>query len=611
MVTAGNVGTKPGRLTIAYMRADGGRFNAFIAAAESPVKAVSALPRGGPIVKPGQSLSLQLEFTLPRGESPNWLDGSLVMRLHGTPKGSKDSSPAIVAPVQAEFQSLDGVTFEPNPLALQVTGGDLESGDTVNLMGPGAEALVDRNPPFSESVLLGNEEGHRVSVTLEELRRIGDGEVAGTISVGDASPGEYKGTLVLGPGEGAPDLPITLHARRALIVAIGLVLLSSILGGLLPAFSVTARTRALLRTRLKNAIERLEGQYDSAADKPQLLWDMTLEMGPRPWLERKWTAVSQVEGVAGLYTNLKRARSDDDLEDLAPEVDAAISTIDRWLLVFGPARELQALFRRRGVPDRKGAEWSSTKLATVTEEFLEGLRRATPKTDADARTLAAKCIEHRRWYVLVLEAWTKVARAEADPKLSETARIALGLLDLSAIIDADSPAYAQSEAGMSALYAQLSQLMRDATKLVPTLDRYADAPTAETFEAFLASAELVTEEPPDLWAGIADESQELESHSQISTQPSPSEQLLQRLYMLDWLITIVLAVGATLAYTAPLYDSTWGTETDLLTALAVGFGTQVVVQWGAMPIFRSVRSAKTGGDTTPADPQELQADART
>jgi hypothetical protein len=589
-VTVKNQSAKPGSVSVEYLQGNGARFDALAGVPASPVEPATPIADPPPL-RPGQVRPLQLEFALPKGKSANWLNGTLLLRLRKI--GTKGTGPApTLISVQAEFLSLTDIRFDPSDLTLQVTGGDLKGGTDVDLVGPGVDQLLDQSPPFEAQVLLGNDEGNRAQVTIGAFRSSGEGVVTGTVSVIGAEPGRYEGTLTLAQGSAPPKLPIALNSRSCLWLAVGLILLGSLLGGLLPIFSSTARTRALLRTRLKTAIERLEEQYDSADNRPLLLWDMTGLMGPEPWLSHNWSSIPEAEGAAGLYAELKWARNDDDLKALGAKVEEAIAEIDRWLLVFERAKELRSLLSRPGIPMRHGTEWEATRTATDGEEFLDGLRRDKPENAKRAHELAVECIERRRWCALVMEAWTKVARAETDPELSEVARIALGQIDLSPFTSVAFPASGE----IAGLVSRLATEMRRATRLVPTLDRYADRPDLGTLDTFLASASLPDVSHPDLMAGVVAESEELADKERISARKRAGEQRLQRLSALDWLVTGILAVGATFAYTVPLYNSTWGTKADLFTALAVGFGTQVVVQWGAMPIFRSFRAARQGGD---------------
>ena len=598
-ITIKNRGTRPGRLAVGYLQANGGRYNALAGTTNSPVAPAGELADKALVIRPGQLRPLQLEFTLPKAQPASWLQGTLLLRLRKIGKKGTAATPNLV-PVKASFLSLGEVAFDPKALALQVTGGDLEGGSNIDLVGPGAEQMLARTPPFEAAVLLGNGEGNRVSVTLDSLERIGEGRVRGRISVEGDNPGEYTGTLALGPGPAPPSLPITLHARYCIAIAIALILLSSIVGGLLPAFSATARKRALLRTRLRSAIEHLEDRYDSDDNVPLLLWDMTVAMGPRPWLRRPWSSVSQVEGVPGLYAELRWARSDEELDQLGKKVNAAIGDIDRWLVVFERARELRALHRARA-PRRSGGDWGSTKVATGAEEFLDGLR-AVPESGGDARRIALECVERLWWYQLVQGAWTKIALAEeAGDRLApeqaraEEVRTKLAATDLSPFTDVAFPTPAER----GPLGVALTRLMREVIALAPKFDWSGDHWDATPLDAFVKSATNVEPRSPRPLAGSASASSRLAAQARIGAHRGGRERTLQGLSALDWLVTGALALGATLAYTVPIYGPTWGTTTDLLTALAVGFGTQVVVRWAAMPIFRSL------------NPKETEADART
>ena len=70
---------------------------------------------------------------------------------------------------------------------------------------------------------------------------------------------------------------------------------------------------------------------------------------------------------------------------------------------------------------------------------------------------------------------------------------------------------------------------------------------------------------------------------------SPRE-IIKSVEVRDVLFTALLAFLAMLAYMAPLYDDTYGSGNDYLTAFIAGFGTQAVVQWALLPAFQSLRN---------------------
>jgi hypothetical protein len=598
-----------GALRVRYLQAEGLRYDALAHPAPgSPVESTRKFGDAGAAMRPGQVLPLQFWFTLPAGKPPGWLAGSLLFELTqlGVKKGKKAAVLSSVIPLDVAQEPLEEVAFQPQSLTLQLTDGKLEGDGEVLLVGSGAEALVEMEPPYSTKALLANDEGNQVDLTLEKLRSLGNGQVAATVAVGDASPGEYKGKLQLGHGPEPPALDVVLHSRLDVYIAILLVLLSSIIGGFLPVFSANARLRSTLRLRLKNAIEHVEERYDSDRETRELLWDISMTMGPRGWLEQKWSAVSEIDGIAGLYAELRWARSKEELEALGPKVDAAVEKIGCWLLVLDPVRKLHYLSVRRDVPPRKGVNWSTTELAKDTERVLDSVRREELTNLEDAFKLAKLCREQYVWHLLVLEAWTKIALAEASDLLDPAAKAHLNQIDLTPFVAPDPPPSKRSAAQMTDLVTELSQLTIRTKEVVPKLDLFTVA-TAATKDEFMEALKLA-EKPAAVAMGSGEAEQALE-RVRASTQPEGDrfEKGLQRLAVIDWLLTLVFAVGATLVYVIPQYDSTWGTTADILAALAVGFGTQVVVQWAAMPTLRSLRGGKQQGQGEPEAPAEQGA----
>jgi hypothetical protein len=385
------------------------------------------------------------------------------------------------------------------------------------------------------------------------------------------------------------------------LLAIGFVLLGSIAGGLLPVLSATARTRALLRTRLESAVRRFAEKYNSEENAPPLLWDMSGTMGPgrdwRGWLGRRWTGLAQAEGVAGLYAELKWARSEDDLRELAPRVEAAIGEIAAWLRVFEPATKLRGLHSRAGIPDRAGRDWFSTALSRDTEGMLAGLPRRRPATIKEADALGGRCIDQYLWHSVVLDAWTKVTRAQEDESLSEAARAVLGVLDFTPIVDASPPPSRRTADGMVELEGLLVALIRTAKEHAPGFDGYGgDTPMAEILGDFLADVEPAGAAAS--WGALEQRAaliqNEVRDVSKLDQVGNEAEQDLQRFHAVDWAVTSVLALGAVIVFVKPIYTATWGSTGDILAAMGAGFGSQVVVQWGAMPVVRSIRTRAAG-----------------
>ena len=69
------------------------------------------------------------------------------------------------------------------------------------------------------------------------------------------------------------------------------------------------------------------------------------------------------------------------------------------------------------------------------------------------------------------------------------------------------------------------------------------------------------------------------------------------------LLTLPILVVSSIVYMLTIYNETWGSTTDILTAVTAGFAGKAVIDWGSLPIFQSRRlraSAKAVADAAPA-----------
>jgi hypothetical protein len=83
--------------------------------------------------------------------------------------------------------------------------------------------------------------------------------------------------------------------------------------------------------------------------------------------------------------------------------------------------------------------------------------------------------------------------------------------------------------------------------------------------------------------------------------------LLFWLRLSDLLVSGAIVLVSSIVYTATLYNKDWGTVADCVAAFGAGFVGHVTVNWGLLPIYRSIRlraNPATGGnpagDVTPA-----------
>jgi hypothetical protein len=527
-------------------------------------------------LQPGSPTPIRLVFELPKGKTASWLAGKLL--ISGTSKLGKTEPGSLVLPVSAEFQPLQELTFNPSSLTIQVTRGwSSSTTPEVEVTGPGAPALLAHQPPLSTRVLLGNGEGHDVEATFGQLKEV-EGTVRGTLSLSDhAPPGEYTGNLILGAGSDAPGLALTVKSHVFVLWFILLVLAGSLVGGLLPKLTSTGRRRTALRLTLGNSIQLYERERAKVQLKA-LPWDMDARMGRKPWLRLRWNAIPGSDGYAGLYAQLRWGRSEDELDELSQKVTAAANDVIFWIELRQPVVRLNKLNEGQPPPPRNGKTWRETQVAQDTDALLDHVRNQPPTNSKERRELEVRCTEQALWHGAVVDAWTVITAAQTSKLVTGEEAAQLAELDFGPIVNGK-PECERAGKEAAELLAALSGLAARARAIASELpplaveSRGPGTPEPSVEETARAVVESLDEDtPPD-------------TEDEESTQHA-----LQKILFTDIAMTLLIATGSVVVYVTPLYSSTWGSTTDLLAAAAAGFGTQVVVQWAAVPLVQSLFS---------------------
>jgi hypothetical protein len=66
----------------------------------------------------------------------------------------------------------------------------------------------------------------------------------------------------------------------------------------------------------------------------------------------------------------------------------------------------------------------------------------------------------------------------------------------------------------------------------------------------------------------------------------------KRLQRGDVFWTLLSGLVAATAYALTIWDDTWGTVVDYVTAFTAGFLTETVVKWAVLPAFQSYRARR-------------------
>jgi hypothetical protein len=593
-----NTGSRSGVLRVVYAPANGGA--ALRVTSDHSASMHWVAPSTEPVLGPGRTQQVTIGFSPQAHETIDTLAGNLFIRL--IPSGSGQASRSatrLVVPIKAELAPIRGVSFEPASVTLQITQpGDGGQQATVRLTGPGAQGLTTLTPAFTESVRLGNDSGDQITVTLTDLR-VDDNQVIGTIRAEDGvNPGGYKGKLALDQSDHAPTLDLTVDSHVAIWIAIGLVFLSALLGGFLPAATKIGRRRAGALAQFK---QMLKDYSDARGDlhHPPPIWNLERDLGPRPWYDARWSAMPQLDQAAGLYGAMHWARTDDDFESVAIAAQKMEDLIRRWLLLIRPAEDL-AKGAEQKVQNRGRKHWQARQIYEDSELLLWKLRRTKPKTQDEADELLNDIIAQHDWYEAVRVVWTALAGAQRSDHVPPKKRDQLRRLPLDDLTDPEKPAAEREPPEQDQLFVKLDALISKANGIWPALDLKQSLRAKGGGGASLVSEETISP-GQDFTQGVAVQV----NKSKEANQGPPSMPGRRKLWawfeVQDVALTVLLALGAVIAYMVPLYSATWGSVTDLLTALAAGFGTQAIVQWAALPAFQSLRLSSKAEPAPAAD----------
>ncbi len=561
-----------------------------------------------PTIAPRGVGRVALVVGLPATHDPASVDGMLVIRAVNSslvPQGK----PALL-PVVASELDLSTVQAVPSAVVLHTTawlpGGHSASGTEANfeLHGLGVQALVDSGA-LNGRALLHSGDGRSV------LARVGVKREAGELRpvlrlVGDAAAGTYSGTVPISGSSQAPSLSVSLTARDAIVWTLLAVAIGTFLGGLLPLLGKRARRRNVLRARLQGAlieylpIERGDSLMDWAG--------LSIAIGPdrAPWTSTEWLAEPSLHGAAGFFSELHWAQSEADLDELELSIKQLMARIAAWVRLQPKVRQLEAISRIE-LDSIDGTSWSSTTTSEDSRRlWAEVARNEVPPEEAEQK--ARMLVEQTKWHHDVAGTWQRLAEAWAA--LEEHARS--DLFDrLRAVASAHAPlAGGPGVVDPAGLRLKLISLQEDLagktgdhgdSAITTALDQ-SQASTTFVQKAHLPSAlsRWTSELLPRLWTRVV----------RVLVRSRPAR-LMAAARRQDIMLSIVAALGAMLVYALQIYTATWGSLTDYLTAVASGFGAQVIVRWAALPIFESWRgrSAKAADELPPAQnvPQHAPA----
>lgn len=545
---------------------------------------VAVLASNVPVRVPAHSRTvLPLRFAVGPGDEPENLNGTVTVSITAG-KQTVDTR----FPVSAKFVDLGAVVLQPAKLTIFKGGGDDGVGH-VDLVGPGVRTLLLHPGQSKRQVRLSGDNGHSVMATIESLKAVsGDPDRAtADIVVAGVGPGKYTGDLPLWElTPGSPTVGVELHDQHSRWIAFLLLFVGAVIGGLMLRLAALARRRAVLKEALDESLKAYEdvapNPTDVASWNLSALLDLEGPAGPRD--------IVRLQGAEGLRTSIRTARTESDLDEDAVRVLDMVARIQRWLRVEPAARRLAMVQRNLPDGDDAAQAWRALSPWTDAQLLLEAVRSEAVKPEI-ADGLVARLLHQARWQHRLLAVWTQwgVQRLTADEKRERLDK----LYGEAPVADALTSTAGEQSALDARLDAWVDELNTDPGE--PPVP--ADPPGDRLRVNWAADANNFTG-----WATLDGPSYgQLVRQSMVTSRTYSAAVLAKELQRLglDLPFALVTAGVACAIYLPTIYNDTWGTVPDMLTALLAGIGGPLIVKWAALPAFQSLRLRLSSTSTAP------------
>jgi hypothetical protein len=577
-----NTSSKPQRVTLYYRRNDGataqlpGTYSyVYLAVRSSPGKRSFTIPAH-------VTVALPLHFTLTPHRPVSALEGTLYI-------GLSNYSQTVAVPLKVTVPAPPGLRLEPGELTLSNDRPGDRASTTVTLVGPGAAVFADA-VDVRHKFVVHDSDDHEAHVSLSSFKELAPGVAEAKLSVAnDPAPGAYKGELaVFSLSPEAPSLTVKINSHLAVWITILCVLLGVLAGGLAPRLYALNQRRDTLLRALRDARGRFRLVGNRLPTNVRCgIWGLE-DLAEMDALspEGEVRESGRLPGVEALYARIERARNDRDLDEDTNAVLEVVARIQRWLRLAPAVWELLYVVAEK-TPSvdkwRDSITWRDTCLLQAC------LVREPPDAKA-ADDLVERVLWQIQWYRNVARLYRKTAANQRSRVLRALEKPLEGKTVLE-----------RTGAERDALNFKLKRLAeRLDIKLAAMrhLDGLPGAP--ELAVDWHAAPSLFTG-----WATIDGISmRNLRARAfergrvRTPKPPKPPKQPLTlsnlRAKVGSWIFQLLLPLlAASIFYAVTIYTETWGSFTDVLTALTAGFAGKVLIDYGTLAVFQSSRLSTT------------------
>jgi len=568
-----NTSSQPRRIHIRYFREDGA--SALLPGKYSYVYMAGAARQGRRWValRPHTTTPLSLYFALSRTLPSAALDGTLNVVL-------REARQVISIPIGVAVPSPPGVALEPKELTLSNNRSSGTPTATLSLVGPGVAAFA-RAVGVRHSLVLYDSTGDTATFELGSFTESANGVVSGDLTaVNNPAPGAYKGELHLFPlSPAAPALTLSVNSHRSIWWAIALVFLGVLLGVVALRYLSLDKRRNTLSKALDDALQRYNDAYCALPqDVRRTMWSLH-DLAEADGYARP-QASGLLPGVAALYERIAEANNDHDLDEDTDSVLDVVARVQRWLRLAPLAWQLDELAKRSPRADR----WHGKDAWRELQLLKESLSREPASSDA-ADDAVARILWLIPWYNGLVQLYEAT---EGNAKLRKETVFALDHKL------GEKATFTRTPLQRDELSVELAKMFEKAKRQPPIRDYVRLELTDELSVSWRTTPSLFTG-----WATIGSTGLRLlrvqsegRGHTRAaklsrSTQTTAADRASR--FAVNLLASLPSLVASSIVYAVFVYNNTWGSATDVLTALIAGFAGKVTIDDRTLAIFQSVR----------------------
>jgi hypothetical protein len=583
-----------------------------------------------PSIPAHTATQLRLRVRVPDSSPPESLSGTVELQAYTM--GTARPAGHATVPILARVEAVGDIRFDPPTVVIRVArwcllGSCGAKSAAVQVFGASVGRLIADTGKSTMIYGQLTHEDRSLRIALGDIEgdpsRVDEANARVTL-LGNTPPavGKYGGVIAISHLlADSPSIKVEVESRvwevwAVILVGFGVVG-SGIVFQVLPVRQRRRTVRSAIRERIYALHQQIQKLPPSLRQAPVVI-ALEQQIDPSEYKRSKHYEQLSAEDPKSILGAADWARSEEDMAEVVKVAGEFVVVSCRWETALAQLGKLEVALLEpvRGF----SRDFSYSKAAKGSREAV---RRAASGGPRDLLTVPL------RWYLRLVEAWRLRETLVGLPApIGEAAR----KVDLSSLDKSATSYPSRTLAGRRSLDARLEStiyeletLRRKAAELpgaarieqlatrepepraeapAPPVATVASDPSmivslaADPIEPSSAEGEKSARPPVPATYGatlttiiepvsgeLADFIRKYAQRAWLRRRPS---RVLRRARPTDLLVTLGVVVITSLAYTATIYNNEWGNFDDLVGALGAGFIGHVTLNWGLLPIFRSV-----------------------